>query len=78
MWCNGFAEIYARSAMRCAKCGVAVLQASILDGGVSLPWVFVHCAIYETYVVPLFCTDLSSIGGDQSAIGICALFYTYI
>ena len=33
MWCNGFAEIYARSAMRCAKCGVAVLKASMLDGG---------------------------------------------
>ena len=31
IWCNGFAEIYARSAMRCAKCGVAVLEASMLD-----------------------------------------------
>ena len=31
IWCNGFAEIYARSAMRCAKCGVAVLKASMLD-----------------------------------------------
>ena len=36
MWCNGFAEIYARSAMRCAKCGVAVLKASMLDWGVSI------------------------------------------
>ena len=33
MWCNGFAEIYARSAMICAKCGVAVLQASMLNWG---------------------------------------------
>ena len=41
-----------RSAMRCAKCGVAVLQASLLNwGSISLPWVFVHCAIYETYLV---------------------------
>ena len=45
--------------------------------GISLPWVFVHCAIYETYVVAWFCRDLS-IGGGQSAIGICVLFYIYI
>ena len=64
MWCNGFAEIYARleeggqsnigkcplfhiyrSAMRCAKFGVAVLKASMLSRG---------C---------------------QSAMGICALCY---
>ena len=51
MWCNGFAEIQARSAMRCAKCGVAVLKASMLDWGVNLPWVYVHCSIYETYQV---------------------------
>ena len=52
IWCNGFADIYARSAMRCAKCGVAVLKASVLDwGGVNLTWVYVHCAIYETYLV---------------------------
>ena len=31
MWCNGFAEFYARSAMRCAQCGVTVLNASMLD-----------------------------------------------
>ena len=36
IWCNGFAEIYARSGMRCAKCGVAVLRASILNWGVSI------------------------------------------
>ena len=52
MWCNGFAEIYARSAMKYAKCGVAVLKASMLDWeGVNLPWVYVYCAIYETYLV---------------------------
>ena len=37
MWCNGFAKIYARSAMRCAKCDVAILEASMLDWGVNLP-----------------------------------------
>ena len=47
MWCNGFAEIYARSDMRCAKCGVAVLKASMLNWGVNLlPMVYVHCSIY--------------------------------
>ena len=40
-----------RSAMRCAKFGVTVLKASMVDWGVSLPGVFVYCAIYETYFV---------------------------
>ena len=64
--------------MRCAKFGVAVLQASMLNWGGSLPWVLVHCAIYKTRVVSWFCRDLSSMGGGQSAIGICALLYIYI
>ena len=53
IWCNGFAEISARSAMRGAKCGVAVLKGiyALLEGGVNVPWVYVHCAIYETYLV---------------------------
>ena len=36
MWCNGFPQIYAQ-----------------LDegDGLNLPWVYVHSAIYETYVV---------------------------
>ena len=38
-----------RSAMRCAKFGVEVLQTSMLNWGVNLPWVYVHCAIYETF-----------------------------
>ena len=29
-WCNGFAEIYARSSMRCAKFGVVVMKVSML------------------------------------------------
>ena len=36
IWCNGFSEIY-------AQLGEGV--------GVNLPWVYVHCAIYETYLV---------------------------
>ena len=35
---------------------------------VNLAWVYVHCDIYETYVV----------GWGQSAIGICALCYIYL
>ena len=47
MWCNGFAEIYARSAMRCAKCGVAVLKASMLDwGGQSAKGIYALFSIY--------------------------------
>ena len=51
IWCNGFADIYARSAMRCVKGGVAVLKASMFAWGVNLLWVYMHCAIYETYLV---------------------------
>ena len=38
-----------RSAMRCAKCGVAVFKVSMLDwrrGRVNLPYVYVHCSTY--------------------------------
>ena len=59
--CSGFPEIYTQLEER---------------GGVNLPWVYVHCAVYETYVVYWFSRDLCSIGGEgwgQSAMGICAL-----
>ena len=61
--------------------GVKVFQRSMLNwrrGGVNLPWVYVHCAIYETYLVSWFSRDLCLIGEGgwgQSAIGICALCY---
>ena len=32
--------------------------------GANLPWVYVHCAIYETYLVSWFCRDLCSFGGS--------------
>ena len=38
--------------MRCAKFPVAVCKASMLDcRGGNLPWVYVYCPIYETYLV---------------------------
>ena len=74
VWCSSIAGIY----MRCAKFGVVVLQASILNWGVSLPWIFVHCAIYETYVVSWFCRDLSSIGGGSICHRyMCIVLYIY-
>ena len=63
--------------MRCAKCGVAVLLASIFDWGVSLPWVFVHCATYKLIWCHGFAEIYVLLEGGQSAIGICALFYIY-
>ena len=40
------------SAMRCAKFGVAVFKASMLNcKWGNLPWVYVHCVIYEIYLV---------------------------
>ena len=47
--------------------GVMVLQRSMLNWRrgvwVNLPWVYVHCAIYETSVVYWFSRDLCLIGG---------------
>ena len=54
MWCNGFAEIYARSAMRCAKCSVAVLKASMLNlGGQSAIGI---CALFYIHRSAIRCT----------------------
>ena len=59
--CNGFPKIYAQLEKRVALYyiwnlwGVMVFQRSMLHWrrgcGVNLPWVYVHCAIYETYLV---------------------------
>ena len=35
-----------KSAIRCAKFGVAVFKASLLDWGVNQLWVYMHCSIY--------------------------------
>ena len=46
--------------------------------GVSLPWVYVHSAIYDTYLMQWCCIDLWLIRGGvcgQSAMGICAFCY---
>ena len=65
IWCNGFPAIYAQ----------------LEEGsGVNLPWIYVHCAMYETYLVQWFSRHLCSIGGGewgQSAMGICALCYIW-
>ena len=53
MWCNGFAEIYARSAMRCAKCGVAVLKASMLNWGGSIYHRYMCIVLYINIDLPL-------------------------
>ena len=45
--CSGFAEIY------------CLLE----DGGVSLPFVYMHSAIYKTFSVYWFCIDLLLIRG---------------
>ena len=37
IWCNGFPDIYA--------------QLEKEEGGGNLPWVYVYCAIYETFLV---------------------------
>ena len=48
IWCSGFPEIYAR----------------LEEGGeVTLPLVYVHSAIYDSYLVYWFSRDLCSIGG---------------
>ena len=57
----------------CNSFGVVVLHRSIVDwrrGGINLPWVDVHYAIYETYLVYWFSRDLCLIGGGvgQSAM----------
>ena len=55
--CHGFPEIYAR-----LEEGLG----SICHGYmciVNMPWVYVHCAIHETYLVQLFSRDLCLIGG---------------
>ena len=41
-----------RGAITCAKFGVVVFKTSMLDCKQSnVPWVYVHCTIYETYLV---------------------------
>ena len=41
-----------RSAISCAKFGVAVLKASMFNSrGQSAMGMYLHCTIYETYVV---------------------------
>ena len=45
------------------------------EGGVSLPWVHVHFAICEAYLLWLCCIELWWIGGGILDLGICAFCY---
>ena len=50
-------------------CGVMVFQTSMFDWrGVHLPWVYLHAALYETYLVKWYSRDLCSIGGGMRSI----------
>ena len=66
IWCNGFPEIYAQLKgvqltevyVHATICKTTLVYWYCIDllligggGGVNLSWVYVHSAIYETYVV---------------------------
>ena len=53
--CSGFPDSYAQ----------------LGEGGVSLPWVYVHSAIYDSYLVYWFSRDLCSIGEEVGVGSIC-------
>ena len=59
-WCSGFPEIYARL-------GEGV--------GVSLPWVYVHSAIYETFGVVVFQRSMLDWRGSICLWYMCILLY---
>ena len=70
-----------RSAMRCAKFGVAIFKVSLFKFGVQSAM-----GIYELFYtyrsakfgVVVFKASMLDWLGGQSAIGICAFFYIYI
>ena len=69
--------------MRCAKLGVAVLKASMLDWGFHLPWVFVHFLyIYRSAVrcakfgVGVFKVSMLNRWGSNCH-GYMCIFYMY-
>ena len=75
--CHGYMCI--RLYMKLMQC--SGVQRSIVNwrrgSGISLPWVYVHSAIYATYAVLWCCIDLWLIRGErsgQSAIGISPFY----
>ena len=83
---------WGQSAMgKCAFCyicnlfGAVVLHRAMVDQrrghGVSLPWVYVHSAIYETYLVQWFFRDLWLTGGGGVSLPLVyvhsAIYVTY-
>ena len=68
--------------MRCTKCGVVVLQASMLNCGGNLSGIYVHRAISETY----WCNGFTDIYASLEVGGVnlpwvyvhCAIYETYL
>ena len=79
IWCNGFAEIYDRSGMRCAKCGVAVLKVSMLDWGVSICHGYMCIVLYMKLI---WCNGLQrsmlNWRGSICHRYMCIVLYVYI
>ena len=63
-----------RSAIRCAKFGVAVFKASMLDWRGSICHGYMCIVLYMKLIWCNGFAEICSIGGGQSAINICALF----
>ena len=66
---------------RSAKCGVAVFMYLCSIEGGNVPWVYVHCAIYETYLCNGFAEIYAQLeksgGGSICHRYMCNLLYKY-
>ena len=63
--------------MRCAKFGVVIFKASMLDWrGVNLPYVYVHCSIYIDLLLDVCQVWCSSIQGIYAQLkgAICHMY----
>ena len=76
-WCNGFAEICARSAIRCAKCDVAVLKASMLNwrGCQSAMGICALCHIWNLFGVMVFQRSMLNWRGSICHRYMCIVLY---
>ena len=86
VWCSGIQGIYAplgdggQSALgiytlfciyRSAKFGVAVFKVSVLDWGINLPWVYMHCAIYIWNLFGVMVLQRSMLNWRKGVESIC-------
>ena len=62
MWCNGFSEIYGQLEEGVGSICHGILLHVKLLWCMGLPWVYVHCALCQTYGVQQCSMDLWSIG----------------